>query len=272
MIDISEKEFKRIADYIKTNYGINLKTEKKSLVVGRLQNVLIQNNFKSFAEYIDFVISDKSGDAVVTFINKLTTNHTFFMRESQHFNYFRDRVLPYLESMQKRQKDLRIWSAGCSTGEEPYTLAMIISDYFGAEKMWWDSKILATDISTKVLETAIKGIYPSENLDSLPIYWKTNYFQTVDTENSMVADKIKNEVIFRRFNLMNEIFPFKKKFHVIFCRNVMIYFDNETKRNLINKFYEFTEPGGYLFIGHSESINRDESKYKYVNPAVYRKE
>lgn len=271
MVTITNKEFNLLAAYIKANYGINLKEEKQTLVTGRLHNVLAQNNFNNFSDYYEYVINDKTGTAATTLINKITTNHTYFMRETNHFNYFRDTVLPFLKRT-SRKKDLRIWSAGCSSGEEPYTLAMIIDEYFGNEKAFWDTKVLATDISSKVLEEATKGVYNREKIGTLPSYWKLNYFNSYDSESYVIIDKIRNEVIFRRFNLMEERFPFKRQFHVIFCRNVMIYFDAETKRNLINKFYNFLEPGGYLFIGHSESINREETKFKYVLPALYRKE
>lgn len=271
MITITDKEFKQLSKYINANYGINLKEEKRSLVMGRLFNVLIQNNFKNFTEYFNYVISDKTGKAIDALINKITTNHTFFMREADHFYYFKDKVLPYLASTVK-EKDLRIWSAGCSSGEEPYTLAMTIDEFFGKEKMLWDAKILATDISSEALNTAKKGIYSNEKIATLPASWRLKYFKKNDAENSILVDKIRNEVIYRKFNLMNEIFPFKRKFHVIFCRNVMIYFDARARRELVNKFYNFTEHGGYLFIGHSESLNREETKYKYIMPAVYRKE
>jgi chemotaxis protein methyltransferase CheR len=271
MVTITKKEFKLLADFIRSNYGIRLKEEKQALVTGRLHNVLIQNNLKNFSEYYDYIVSDKTGKAIITLIDKITTNHTFFMRESDHFFYFRDKVLPYLKNTIK-DNDLRIWSAGCSTGEEPYTIAMIIDEFFGKEKMWWDTKVLATDISSKVLEEAIKGIYNNEEIATLPSGWKLNYFKKLNDEKSILVDKIRNEVIYRKFNLMQETFPFKKKFHVIFCRNVMIYFDAPTKCELVNKFYDLTEHGGYLFIGHSEALNRNEAKYKYIMPAVYRKE
>ena len=271
MTNITEKEFRLLVDYVKQSYGINL-TEKKTLVVGRLQNILIQKNMKNFTEYFDYISSDASGDSVVELINKLTTNHTYFLREAEHFNFFNTKVLPELVKRQYRTKDMRIWSAGCSTGEEPYTLAMLMSEYFGLEKGYWDTKLLATDISSKVINAATSGIYLNEQLASLPEQWQRNYFKKIDQEKSAIVDKIKNEVIFRIFNLMNDVFPFKKKFHVIFCRNVMIYFDAKTKRELVSKFYDNTEDGGYLFIGHSESIGRDETKYKYIMPAVYRKE
>jgi len=272
MLFITDKEFYKLANFIKANYGINLSEKKKALVVGRLQNLLIEKNFNSFSQYIDYVMEDKTGEAVRTLISKITTNHTYFMREPDHFHFFKNTVLPYLCEQAKNTRDLRIWSAGCSSGEEPYTLAMIIADFFGSEKVLWDTKILATDISTKVLEQAKKGIYSNESLQNLPESWKDKYFQRISNEKSVIADNIKNEVIFRIFNLMNTSLPFKKKFHVIFCRNVMIYFDAATKRDLVNRFYEHTEQGGYLFIGHSESLNREETKYKYIMPAVYRKE
>jgi chemotaxis protein methyltransferase CheR len=271
VVTITEKEFIELARYIQNNYGIHLKEEKKTLVTGRLHNVLLENNCRSFSEYFKFLQEDKTGKAVTTLINKITTNHTYFMRESDHFDYFRDKILPYLENT-VRDKDLRIWSAGCSTGEEPSTLAMIVNDYFGKEKMLWDTKILATDISDRVLEKAKKAQYSNEELASLPVNWRVNYFRKNNIEDSVLTEKVRNEIIYRKFNLMESTFPFRKKFHVIFCRNVMIYFDNKTKIELVNKFYEMTEPGGYLFIGHSESLNREYTKYKYVLPSVYRKE
>lgn len=269
MIAPTDKEFLQLADYIKDNYGINL-MEKKALVTGRLTN-LVANNFSSFADYIQHIFADKTGESMVTLINKLTTNHTFFLREAAHFDYFKLTVLPYL-TRNAPDHDLRIWSAGCSTGEEPYTLAMIMADYFGEKKIFWDTKILATDISQKALNTALQGIYTNEQIKPLPMEWKRNYFKAIDQERSGVVDPIRNEVVFRSLNLMNPVFPFKKRFHVIFCRNVMIYFDEPTKRELVDRFYEVTEPGGYLFIGHSETLTRNETRYRSIIPAVYRKE
>ncbi|HEY2422441.1 MAG TPA: protein-glutamate O-methyltransferase CheR [Neobacillus sp.] len=267
---MTEKEFQQLAEYIEKNYGIHLKDEKKTLVIGRLQHVLQEGNFKNFTEYYNHLVTDKTKQAAITLINKITTNHTFFMREVDHFHFYRDKILPNLKETVK-DKDLRTWSAGCSTGEEAYTLAMIINDFFGKEKLWWDTKVLATDISERVLKKAEKGQYYQNQLTSIPHNWKANYFKNYNHETSVIADKIQNEVIFRKFNLMDQVFPFKRKFHVIFCRNVMIYFENQTKVDLVNKFYEYTEHGGYLFIGHSESLNREVTKFKYVMPGVYRK-
>ncbi len=269
MIVIKENEFRELAKYMKLHYGINL-THKKSLIEGRLTNIITEKGFKNFGEYLEHAFSDKTGAEITLLVSKLTTNHTFFLRESIHFEFLKEKVLPYLASS-ARDKDLRIWSAGCSSGEEPYTLAMIINDFFGKEKCFWDSKILATDISMRVLDAARQGMYNEECLSNMPKNWKMNYNDKTDNDKYRNKKKIKAEVIFRVFNLMNEVFPFRRKFHVIFCRNVMIYFDQKTKMELVRKFYECTEPGGYLFIGHSESISRDESGYNYIMPAVYRK-
>ncbi len=271
MVEITKKEFQQLSDYIKANYGIRLKEEKMTLVSGRLHNVLQQAGFTSFTEYYNHLVSDKTGNAVITLVDRITTNHTFFMREASHFYYFRDKVLPYMSETVK-EKDLRIWCAACSTGEEAYTLAMLIDEFFGKVKMWWDTKILATDISEQVLDTAVKGVYSNERIEPLPAGWKRNYFKAYDNENSVLNDKIRNEVIYRKLNLMDNVFPFKKKMHTIFCRNVMIYFDNETKNRLVEKFYDQLEYGGYLFIGHSESLNRETTRFKYILPSIYRKE
>lgn len=269
-MNIKESEFIELTTMIKNDYGINL-SSKKNLIEGRLSNMLVEKGFDNFTDYLTFLHADMSKSEMTNLINKITTNHTFFMREKNHFDYFKNVVLPNI-SHNVPEKDLRIWSAGCSSGEEPYTLAMILQDYFGKQKVLWDTKVLATDISVKVLGMAEKGIYPDEAIDTLPNNWKMNYLKKYDNGNYQIEDDIREEVIFRIFNLMDGTFPFKRKFHTIFCRNVMIYFDQKTKNELVNKFYNITEPGGYLFIGHSESLNREETRYRYVMPAVYRKD
>jgi chemotaxis protein methyltransferase CheR len=268
MINLKENEFRELTKFLKLNYGINL-IHKKELIEARLNNVLVEKGFNNFRKYLDYVYSDITKNELTTLINKLTTNHTFFLREQQHFDFFKNQVLPYLATTVKN-KDLRIWSAGCSSGEEAYTLAMIMQDYFGEQRSSWDKKILASDISVNVLQTAEKGIYDSESLKNVSKSWKLNYFNKINDNTYKINLNLKNEVIFRIFNLMDD-FPFKRKFHVIFCRNVMIYFDQETKDRLIKKFYDMTEPGGYLFIGLSEALNRNEIPYEYVMPSVYRK-
>ncbi|MCW2278329.1 CheR family methyltransferase [Heliophilum fasciatum] len=270
MPDITGKGFRQLTEYIKNNYGIHLKDEKKTLVHGRLHQILESKKLNSLGEYYEYILADKTGEAVETLLNKITTNHTFFMREAEHFYFFRDKVLPFLSSTVK-SKDLRIWSAACSSGEESYTLAMLIDEFLDKDKPNWDAKILATDISDKVLTIARQGIYSNDRIAPLPLSWKIKYFTKINQENSAVIEAIKREVIYRKFNLM-DTFPFRKNFHVIFCRNVMIYFDTPTKEALIRKFYNSLEHGGYLFVGLSESVNRETTQFKYIMPSVYRKE
>lgn len=271
---ITEKEFRQLSAYIKHMYGINLKEDRMSLVNGRLANMLMQRGIPSFEAYYQYVINDRTGRAAIELVDKISTNHTFFMREAEHFTFFRDKVLPWLEQT-VRSRDLRVWCAGCSTGQESYTLAMLMEDYFRNRPPEWDKKLLATDISTKVLEEAVRGEYAVEQTADLPKLWRTQYFKRAmsGTGSTLtVSDAIKSQVIYRKFNLMDPRFPFKRRFHVIFCRNVMIYFDNPTKEQLVDKFWEMTEPGGYLFISQSESLIREKTRYKYIMPGVYRKE
>jgi len=270
MINISRKEFTQLATFIQANYGIHLKAEKTTLVTSRLHNVLQQLGINNFTDYYQHVIADKSGAAVGELIDKMTTNHTFFMRESNHFHLYKDKILPHLAASLK-SKDLRVWCAGCSTGEEAYTLAMLTDEFFGNEKLDWDTKLLATDISDRALNAATNGVYDREDIEVLPKRWQLNYFTKWGEDKVRINDEIKKEIIFRRFNLMTTSFPFRKKFHIIFCRNVMIYFDHHTKTQLVQRFNEWLEPGGYLFIGHSETIDRNQSGFSYVMPAVYRK-
>lgn len=271
MIKITEQEFQKLSKFIKENYGINLKEEKKSLVTGRLGNTLIKMGFKSFDKYYEYIVSDTTGKAISDLINKISTNHTFFMREAAHFNFLKQFVLPYLKTT-VRDYDIRIWSAGCSSGQEPYTLAMIIDEFFGTEKSKWNTDILATDISSQALEKAKQAIYTKEEIEPLPQNWNKKYFKLCNIEHYCVTDEIKKQLIIRKFNLMDKNFPFRKKFHVIFCRNVMIYFDVQTKLELVEKFYHNIEVGGYLFIGHSESLGKNNKGFRYIQPAIYRKE
>jgi len=269
-IKITDNEFWKLANLMKETYGINL-SQKRNLISGRLQNHLHMSNYNSFSEFYDDIIADKSGESLTILLNKLTTNHTYFMREMEHFEFFKKTVLPGIVETEKT-KDMRIWSAGCSSGEEPYMIAMILADHFGANKGGWDTTILATDISDRVLSMAADGVFMSESLTTLPDTWRRKYFTRVDSEHEQISAAIRKEIIFKKFNLMTRSFPFRKKFHIIWCRNVMIYFDAQTKRELVDRFYNHTLPGGYLFIGHSESLARNETKYAYVEPAIYRKD
>lgn len=270
MAEISNKEFELIRKHIKENYGISLGDEKKSLVYARLKGILDKKGLKNFEEYYKYLINDKTGEAAVTFIDKMTTNHTYFMRETDHFDYFSKTVLPYIENQYGRVKDARVWCAGCSSGEESYTLQIYLQEHF-ENKPGWDYSMLATDISTTVLKMAYNGIYTNDQIKDLPKLWVKKYFDKLSEDAVRASDRLRDQIVFRKLNLMEPAFPLKKKVHVIFCRNVMIYFDTPTRDALIDKFYGALEPGGYLFIGHSETLNQAKSNFKYVMPAVYKK-
>lgn len=266
---ITDNEFKRIVLYMKSRYGIDL-SQKRVLVGGRLENYLLRNGYANYDEYMAKVEANPNGPEAGNLINVLTTNHTYFMRESVHFDFMKRVVLPWLKTQEAKKKTLFVWSAASSTGEEPYTLAMLMMDYFGVQHSLWDTKVLATDVSTKVLEHASRGVYLREEIDPLPQQWKRRYFKKIDEEEYKVKDELKREVIYRQFNLMNP-FRFKNKFHVVFLRNVMIYFQDDTKYNLIKKIYDYMQPGGYLFIGTTESLDRHRTPFQYVQPSIYRK-
>lgn len=270
MIGITPKEFEQLAKYIKDHSGIHLKNEKQTLVESRLSSLLMQLQMSSYEEYYAKLKSDDSGMEMSRLLDKITTNHTYFMREAEHFIFFKNEVLPYLEN-KVTNRDLRIWCAASATGEEPYTLAFMLEDYFGNKLPGWDKKLLATDISNKALEAAVRGVYSSDEVKSLSKLWLMTYFTKQPNGDFGIKPSLKKEIIYRRFNLLEKRYPFKKKFHVIFCRNVMIYFDEPTKDKVIKQLYEALEPGGYLFVGHSESVNRNIHPFKYIQPAVYRK-
>lgn len=269
MYKISQDDFLKLVSFVHENYGIDL-SKKKQLIESRLASTLQSNHYNNFSEYVSYITSNANKTDIDTMLNKLTTNYTYFLREKTHFDFFSNTILPYLVS-KKKNKVLSIWSAGCSTGEEPYTITMFIKDYLGSQASKWDTRILATDISQRALNIAINGEYPLESIENLPSKWKTQYFtKSINKSKVSVSKELKDNVIFRTFNLMEPI-RFKIPFDVIFCRNVMIYFDQSTKDALIQRFYNATNPGGYLLIGHSENIARTPTSYQYVMPSTYRK-
>ncbi|MGL5255933.1 MAG: CheR family methyltransferase [Proteocatella sp.] len=270
MLTIEKKDFLALVKFVQENYGIDL-SKKEQLIVGRLQFTVIEKGFKDFSEYVNHIIKNKNIDDIEVMLNKLTTNYTHFLREEKHFEYMKNVILPHLETT-KKDRVLSIWSAGCSSGEEPYTMTMVLKDYFSKKSGNWDTRVLATDISQNVLNKAQTATYDEQDLENIPNEWKSKYFiKDSKTGIYKISQEVKDNVIFRTFNLMDPI-KFKLKFDVIFCRNVMIYFDKPTRAALIKRFYEATNPGGYLFIGHSESLSRDDAPYKQVGPSIYRKQ
>lgn len=263
---ITDADFQRLARFIQGNYGIDL-SKKRQLIVGRLSTAIRQRGYDSFSKFVDHLLSTKDQDELTLVLNKLTTNYTFFMRELDHWELFRTQIIPEIIRRHQRDKTLAIWSAGCSSGEEPYNISMYLFDYLGNQAANWDTRILATDISAQALASAQKGVY--ELPDNMPAAWKKKYFRPQQDGSWMVTPQVKQNVIFRTFNLMDPI-QFKRKFDVIFCRNVMIYFDQPTKDALVRRFYNATLPGGYFLISYSENLSAN-TPYARIAPATYQK-
>lgn len=264
---LNENDYVKLMTFVRKKYGINLEN-KKMLIENRLSNYALERGFSNFTDFLSMVFDDKSGFEVANVINLLTTNHTYFMRETEHFTHLTEEFLPFMEKTNK-ERNMRIWSAGCSFGNEPYNLAMFIDDYFGFRKRSWDCRILASDISLNALMTAKDAVYKEEALSGLSDKWIDKYFVKVSPNLYQVCDKIRNDVVFRYHNLMDEI-NFKNKFNLILCRNVMIYFDEKTRDGLCKRFYDATENDGFLYIGHAE-VMPENTKYVKLKPAVYQK-
>lgn len=268
--NMTDEEFLRIYRFIKNRYGINME-RKKEIIQGRLENYIHGKGFRSYSEYMNAVETDFTGELEKELVNILTTNHTFFMREFEHFDFLRRNVLPELKLKESQQKDLCIWCGAASSGQEPYMLAMLLKDFFGLEHHLWDTKVLATDVSTGILKQAIEGKYDKGQIECLPEHWKRRFLHPIEGGSRYeVTREIKDEVIFRQFNLM-DIFPFKRKMHIVFLRNVMIYFDKETKKQLLQRVYDVMEPGGYLFIGKTETIDKSNTRFELIQPSIFRK-
>lgn len=267
---MTDEEFLRISAFIKKHYGLEL-SRKREIMQGRLENYIHALGFRNYTEYMDAIEADISGELERELINIMTTNHTYFMREFEHFDYLKEVILPELRKKEEAKKDICIWCGAASTGQEPYMLAMLLKDFFGLEHGMWDTKVLATDVSTEALQTAILGRYEMSQVEVLPDKWKRRFMRYLPPEGKYeITHEIKNEVLFRQFNLM-DIFPFKRKMHIVFLRNVMIYFDRETKAELLRKVYEVMEPGGYLFVGKTETIDRDVVPFEMVQQSIFRK-
>jgi chemotaxis protein methyltransferase CheR len=261
------RDFLQISQIVYEHCGIRLSSGKEQLVRSRLIKRLRALGVKSFDDYLKHVKADQTTQEFDAMIDCLTTNKTSFFRENHHFDYLRNKILP---SLKRRGNGLRIWSAGCSSGEEAYSIAMLLNEEFTAVDKS-NIKILATDISSGILEKARYGEYETESIKDVPALFLVKYFSLVQTGSSAiyrVHDTLRTMVRFARLNLM-DAWPMKGPFDVIFCRNVMIYFDASVQRNLVQRFYELLNPGGHLLVGHSESLLASSGEFKYVQPATY---
>lgn len=272
---LTQKEFSMFRDLIYAESGISLNSSKMNLVQSRLQKRIREKNLNSFADYYTFVTTDPSRTEMIHMIDCISTNKTHFFREIKHFELLDKHILPELIKKKKENKDnkIRIWSAACSSGEEAYTLAMILYNHLENNKNI-DAKILATDISTNVLNKAMKAVYNLEQIKETPENYTKKFFTPIyDGQEPLysVKDDVKKLVTLRKLNLLELNASCNNRFDIIFCRNVMIYFDFETRQELINKYYNMLTIGGYLFLSHSETLSGKNHKFIFVQPAVYQK-
>jgi len=263
---LSQSEFDQITELAYRTCGIDLKNGKQELVQARLAKKIRQGKFGSFKQYYEHVVADRTGEELIALLDALTTNFTSFLREAAHFDFLRKTIVPGLSGQ------IRIWSAACSTGEEPFTIAISLLEELGmpaASRI----HILASDISTRALATAERAAYEAERFKDFPKDWAGKYLLRGSGQWEgwfRVKPTVRRLIEFQRLNLMEPFRP-AQPFQVIFCRNVMIYFNKETQTQLVSRFASCLEPGGYLLIGHSESLTGLKHPYDYIKPAVYRR-
>lgn len=267
-LTITKREFELFREFIYREVGISLSDQKVGLVQSRLSKRLKALKLKSYKEYYDYLEKSHDDEEMFHLISAISTNVTSFFREMPQWDYLKANLEKIVRD--KKSRRLRVWSAACSSGEEPYTIAIFLKEHL-KDFASWDIKILATDISKKVLTKAIAGIYSQKDMEGMPKGMIKKYFKGTE-DGYKISDEIHNMVTFRMYNLIHDNFAiFKNRFDFIFCRNVMIYFDGESQTKLVSNFHKILEEEGLLFIGHSESLTRNQSEYKTIKPSIYQK-
>lgn len=272
---LSDGEFRALSSLVEGELGIKMPAAKKTLLESRLQKRLRALNLASYAEYCDMLFNKGGMETeLVHMLDLVTTNKTDFFREAHHFEFLEDCALERM--VRASGPKVSIWSAGCSTGEEPYTLAMVLSEYARSrQSAGFDYAITATDISTRVLEAASKGIYQEDRIATVPAELRKRYFlRSRDSSKALVrvVPELRGKISFLRVNLMDDTYPVGGPFDAIFCRNVIIYFDKPTQERLFSKFCEYLKPGGFIFIGHSETLSGIDLPLRKVATSVYMKQ
>lgn len=275
---MTEQIFQRLSEFIENELGIKMPLSKKTMLESRLQKRLRILGIDSFEEYCEYVFSPAGiENELIHMIDLVTTNKTDFFREARHFDYLIHSAVPDLVNLTGAgiRKDLIIWSAGCSTGEEPYTIAMVLQEFVERHPaLSFRYFIMATDISTKVLKIAESGIYSNERVAPISDMLRKKYLLRSKDKNKKlvkIIPELRAMIRFRRINFKEGDFGFREPIDIIFCRNVIIYFDMQMQQKLLNQFYKHMTHGGYLFTGHSETLNGLDTPFVRVHPAVYRK-
>jgi len=276
VVRLSNEDFAFICQFVYESTGIVLNESKREMVYRRLTRIVRERKLDSFSEYCQLLKQQEEQEKDY-FINAITTNLTSFFREQHHFDYLSDIELPKLLSekrvLSNGKKRLRIWSSACSTGEEPYSIAITLFEKMKLELINWDAKILATDIDSNVLSKGKKGVYDYQRIENLSEHFKRQYFHRgigKNIDNVKVDKKINDLITFKQLNLLHE-WPMKGPFDVIFCRNVIIYFDKKTQQELFARYYNMLAPGGLLMLGHSESLGPFQQYFENVGRTVFRK-
>jgi len=269
---LKDSEFKKLSDFIYGNFGIKMPPAKKIMLQSRLHKRLRALKIDNFAEYLEYVFSKKGQEEeVIHMIDVVSTNKTDFFREPSHFDFLHEYIIP--QAIQEGKRSLNIWSAGCSSGEEPYTIAISLFEY--CRKHYnIDFKILATDISTIVLKSAIGAVYSEQRIEGLPLEIKKRYFlRSKDRSDPKVKliSEVRNKVRFQRLNFMDNSYAINESFDIIFCRNVLIYFDKDTQENVIRKQCLKLKEKGFYFLGHSESTTGIDVPLQQIKPTVFQK-
>ncbi len=272
---LTQKQFEKLSSYIFNHYGIKMPEEKKVILECRLQKRLRDLQLDNFSDYVDYVFSaEGQSNEVVHMIDTICTNKTEFFRESEHFEILSNSVLYEIINNPQFQVPVNIWSAGCSSGEEAYTIAFVIEE-FQEKNRFFNYKIYGSDISSRIIRQAIEAIYPEERTTGIPIEMKRKYFlRSKDRDKSKVRIKpsVRNKTVFRRQNLMDEKYDVPNNLDIIFCRNVLIYFNKPTQEIVLKKLVNKLKVGGYLFLGHSESIMGMNLPLIRIIPTIFKKE
>ena len=269
---LSDKDFDRLSKFIYQQYGIKMPKAKHIMLQSRLQKRLRALQMPSFSDYVDYVFSPAGEVEIISMMDVVSTNKTDFFRENQHFEFLMDTVLPELVEI-NRQNFIKIWSAGCSSGEEPYTLSIVLSEY-ARKARGFDFQILGSDLSTIVLEKAVTAVYPEEKVDVIPLELKKKYLLKSKHRTNptvRIVPELSSKTSFMRLNFMDEVYNAPQNFDIIFCRNVLIYFDRETQEKVINKLCRHLRQDGYFFLGHSESVTGINVPLKQIRPTVFKK-
>ncbi|NCB93534.1 MAG: protein-glutamate O-methyltransferase CheR [Clostridia bacterium] len=267
MIKLTQSEFMMIASYVRKKYGINLE-KKQFLIESKLWIELARCKCDTYSEYWQMLQNDKTGTLEQRMVDRLTTNYTYFCREEAHFSYVTDQVIPKLQ--RSWTENINIWCGACATGQECYTLAMYLMDCQKNGTLTVPFHILGTDISADALKTAQKARYDSKDYARLLLSWRSQYCGPFENGTFEVKPLVKKNIDFQKHNLLNPM-VMGEQFHIVFCRNVLIYFKEEERNQLLKNIYREMLPGGYLFISHTETLQGTQLPFEYIQPAVYRK-